>query len=69
MCPDNKIFLCQYVRGSEDEYSIALHFNSMQAAKKAALDILKFIGVVVPTNPQEAPPHKPVRKRPLIPIR
>ena len=56
MYPDNKTFLCQYVRGSEDEYSIALHFNSIQAAKKAALDILRFIGAIVPTNPQGAPP-------------
>lgn len=58
MCPDNKIFPCQYVRASEDEYSIALHFNSIQAAKKAALDLLNFIGAIVLPNPQEAPPHK-----------
>ena len=60
MYPDNKIFLCQYVRGSEDEYSIALHFNSIQAARNAAVDLLTFIGEPIPLSmkPREAPPHK-----------
>lgn len=60
MCPDNKTFLCQYVRGSEDEYSIALHFNSIQAARNAAVDLLTFIGEPIPLSmkPREAPPHK-----------
>lgn len=58
MCHDNKIFLCQYVRGSEDEYSIALHFNSIQAARNAAVDLLTFIGEPIPLSmkPREAPP-------------
>lgn len=60
MCPDNKSFLCQYVRDSEDEYSIALHFNSIQAARNAAVDLLTFIGEPIPLSmkPREAPPHK-----------
>lgn len=60
MCPDNKIFLCQYVRGSEDEYSITLRFNSIQAARNAAVDLLTFIGEPIPLSmkPREAPPHK-----------
>ena len=63
---NNNGFLCSYSNMSDGESYILLHFNSMQAAKKAAFDLLSFLGEPIPqaAEPKEEPPTKLVRKMP-----
>jgi DNA-binding XRE family transcriptional regulator len=61
MHPDKpNTFLCQYDKASGEDYYIFLNFNSIQAAKAAAHELLAFLGedVTQPPAPAEAPPHK-----------
>lgn len=53
-------FRCVYSNHSEGESYVLLHFNSIQAAKKAAFELLSFLGDPIPqtAEPQESPPHK-----------
>lgn len=52
-------FLCQYDKASETGYHIYLSFNSIDAAKAAARELLAFLGEDLPAPATaEAPPHK-----------
>ena len=59
MNPDN-LATCTYRHHVDRKYSIELHFASVEAAKTAALSLLRFLGIEPQgETQQEAPTHKP----------